>query len=92
MVWDSTDLRNRNHPNIKDTAFLYGAGNTIEVEGEKLHWIDDTQDYGFNEGIGTAGVRGYQLGIFTGPDGSIVYQTGGVWILDLPNRGAMARL
>ena len=70
--------------------YVHGAGNIIEIEGEKLHWIDDTQDYGFDEGIGTAGVRGYQLPIFTGTDGDTVYDRGMVVVLDLPNRGSMA--
>jgi len=90
MLWDSYDDRNRTHANIKDTAFLYGAGDIVHVEGEKTHWIKDSQDYGFREGIGIAGVRGYQLSIFRDAAGNIVCDRGGVLILDLPNGGTQA--
>ena len=90
MVWDSADNRNRDNPNIKDTASLVGAGNFVEVEGEKLHYISDQQDYDFRKGVGTALVRGYNLPIFTDADGNHVYDRGAVIILDLPNGGALA--
>jgi len=90
MVWDSADRRFRTNPNVKDTAFLHGAGNVLEVEGEKLHWISDSQDYDFRKGVGTATVRGYQLPIFTDDSNNYVYDRGAVCILDLPNQGALA--
>ncbi|MBU2249221.1 MAG: hypothetical protein KKD77_20910 [Gammaproteobacteria bacterium] len=90
MLWDSFDDRHRTNPHVKDTAFLYGAGELVSVEGEKLHWIDNTQDYGFREGIGTAGVRGYQLSIFRDVAGNIIADRGAVWILDMVNNGVQA--
>jgi len=89
MVWDSTDQRNRTNANVKDTAFLHGAGSIVRVEGEKLHFIRDSQDYDFRNGVGTAGVRGFQLPIFTDADGNMVYDCGALIILDLPNGGAV---
>lgn len=90
MEWDSADQRNRTSANIKDTAYLLGAGNFVEVEGERLHWISDSQDYDFRKGVGTACVRGYNLPIFTDADGNFVYDRGGVVILDIPNQGALS--
>jgi len=90
MTWDSADGRNRNLANIKDTAFLVGAGNFVEVEGEKLHWISDQQDYDFRKGVGTACVRGYNLPIFTDTNNNTVYDRGAVIVLDLPNGGALS--
>jgi len=90
MEWDSADQRNRTNANIKDTAFLIGPANFVEVEGEKLRWINDTQDYGFRDGVGTATVRGYNLPIFTDTNNNVVYDRGGVILLDLPNQGALA--
>ena len=91
MVWDSTDLRNRNSPNIKDTFFVFGNGAYVEMEGEPMHWISDTQDYDFRKGVGIAGVRADQLPIYLDPDSdAIVYQGGGWGVLDFPNGGSQA--
>lgn len=91
MVWDSRDLRNRDAANIKDVAFLHGAGSFVEVEGQKLHWIADDRDYKFHLGLGTAGVRGQQLPIYTDADtGEVLQQTSAAILLDLPNNGGLA--
>lgn len=90
VKWDSYDGRNRTYTNVKDTAYLLTAGSLIHVEGEKMHYIDDEQDYGFREGVGTAGVRGYQLPIFRDASGGIVAVRGGVIILDLPYGGTQS--
>ncbi len=93
MVWDSRDLRLRSNANIKDTAFLLGRGACVEVEGQPLHWIADEQDYAFHKGLGTAGVRGQQLPIYSDQDsGETVQQTSAVVVLDLPNNGTLATL
>jgi len=91
MVWGSRDLRNRDQANIKDTAFVHGAGSLVKVEGEKLHWIADEYDYAFHKGLGTAGVRGYQLPIYTDRStGEVVQPTSALVILDLPNQGILS--
>lgn len=93
MVWDSTDLRHRGQPNVKDVAILHGATAFIEVEGEKLHWIKDERDYDFHKGFGTAGVRTDQLPIFEDEDtGEIVQQSSAILLLDMPNSGGLAQL
>lgn len=91
MVWNSRDLRHRPDPNIKDTVFFFGDGAYADVEGEKMHWIDDTQDYNFRQGVGIAGVQGKQLPIYLHPTSqAVVYQGGAVGIIDFPNQGGQA--
>lgn len=91
MVWNSRDLRNRTNANVKDTMFIFGEGAYADVEGEKMHWIEDTQDYDFRKGIGIAGVQGKQLPIYLDPNSNaVVYQGGAVAILDFPNQGGQA--
>lgn len=91
MVWGSRDLRNRDQVGIKDTAFVHGADSLIEVEGEKVHYISDEFDYKFHEGYGIAGVRGYQVPIYTDQaTGEVVSQGGALVILDLPNQGILS--
>lgn len=91
MVWGSRDLRNRDQVGIKDTAFVHGADSLIEVEGEKVHYISDDFDYNLHEGYGIAGVRGYEVPIYTDQTtGEIVSQGGALVILDLPNQGILS--
>lgn len=91
MLWDSRDDRHRANANVKDCAFLHGAGAFIEVEGQKLHWIADDRDYKFHLGLGTAGVRGQQLPIYTDETtGETLQQTSALILLDLPNNGTLA--
>ncbi|MCP3683507.1 MAG: hypothetical protein GY861_12540 [bacterium] len=93
MVWDSTDNRFRGQPNAKDVAVLHGAVTYVEVEGQKLHWISDSQDYHFRLGIGTAGTRGCQLPIYEDEDtGEVLQQSSAVMLLDMPNDGGLATL
>jgi hypothetical protein len=91
MVWDSADLRNRRNPNVKDTFFVFGNGAYVEMEGEPMQWMSDSQDYDFRKGLGGAGVRGDQLPIYLDPNSAAVVYQGGAWgTLDFPNRGTQA--
>ena len=47
-----------------DVAVLHGRGALYKWEPEKLHRIEDDEDYGKVEGVGTACVRGIGLPIF----------------------------
>jgi hypothetical protein len=58
MWHGDTDLRNRTSTNVRDVAMLHGAGAVWKWYPQKIHFIDQKDDYGAIEGIGTACVRG----------------------------------
>jgi hypothetical protein len=58
MWHGDTDLRNRDHKHVRDVAMLHGAGAVWKWYPQKEHFIDQKDDYGMVEGVGTACVRG----------------------------------
>lgn len=58
MWHGDTDLRNRNNPFIRDVVMVHGAGAVWKWYPQKIHFIDQKDDYGAIEGVGTACVRG----------------------------------
>lgn len=58
------DLRYRDERDACDTAFLHGAASIVKWEAEKLHHIQQTDDYGAVVGHGTGCVRGVQDPLF----------------------------
>jgi hypothetical protein len=44
-----------------DACILHGTGAIVNLEPEKLHYINDNYDYNIRNGYGYAGVRGIQL-------------------------------
>ena len=71
MWHGDTDLRARGNKEARDVAFLHGQGAVWKWYPEKIHFIEQLDDYGIIKGIGTACVRGV---------GSLVYdqQTPGI--------------
>lgn len=91
MVWNSRDLRLRGNTGVHDTLFVHGENSLVHVEGERIHWVEDDQDYHFRLGVGSALVRGYNLPIYLySTSTAIEYYGGAVGILDLPNGGSVA--
>jgi len=58
MWHGDTDLRNRDEANVRDVAMLHGMGAIWKWYPEKIHFIEQLDDYGAIKGIGTACVRG----------------------------------
>ena len=58
------DLRYRDDRDVCDTAYLHGRGSIVKWVAEKLHHIQQTDDYGAVVGHGTACVRGIQLPVY----------------------------
>jgi len=59
------DQRNRDQDTVCDTVFILGKGAYINWYPEKLHHIQQLDDYGKIKGHGTALVRGVQTPHFT---------------------------
>lgn len=58
-VWHgSTDSRNRDNSLTRDCAYVLGKGALWKNEPEKIHFVNQLDDYGRLNGIGVAGVRG----------------------------------
>jgi hypothetical protein len=85
-VWPGEeDLRNRAQNTICDTAFILGKGAYINWYPEKLHHIQQLDDYAAIKGHGTALVRGIQLPHYTDENGNNPEQfSSGVVFLRLP--------
>lgn len=82
------DLRYRDDLDVCDTAFLHGRGSIIKWNAEKLHHIQQTDDYEKVIGHGTACVRGIQLPIYDQqvPNmGSWEYFSGALILCRLPD-------
>lgn len=58
------DLRYRDDRDVIDTAFLHGAGSIFKWEPERLHHIQQEDDYGKVVGHGTARVWGHRIPIY----------------------------
>ena len=64
-VWPGdVDLRNLDAVNLRDACFLFGKAGLVEWEPEKIHFVQQDDDYHRIMGDGIAGVRGIQLPIF----------------------------
>jgi len=60
-MWPTaSDLRNLDNPLVRDASILHGAGALYLMEPEKMHMISQDWDYNVRNGVGYAGVRGYQ--------------------------------
>ena len=58
-VWHGdTDLRNRANPFTRNACILHGKAPIYKWYPEKIHFINQLDDYGAIEGVGTACVRG----------------------------------
>jgi hypothetical protein len=64
MWHGDTDRRNLDNPFVRDVCVLHGNGAVWKWYPEKIHFIEQYDDYGAIKGIGTACVRGI---------GSLVY-------------------
>ncbi len=64
------DERNRDQLTVCDTSFILGRGAYINWNPEKLHHIQQVDDYGKILGHGTALVRGIQTPHYTDEDGN----------------------
>jgi hypothetical protein len=58
MWHGDTDRRNRTNPFVRDVCVLHGNGAVWKWYPEKIHFIEQLDDYGAIKGIGTACVRG----------------------------------
>lgn len=58
MWHGDTDLRNRDQDEVRDVVMVHGAGAVWKWYPQKIHFIDQKDDYGAIEGVGTACVRG----------------------------------
>lgn len=54
------DQRNRSNPWARDACILWGKSGLFEWEPEKLHFVEQDEDYAQIMGHGIAGVRGFQ--------------------------------
>jgi len=60
-MWPTAnDQRQLDNPLTRDASILHGAGALYLMEPEKLHMISQDWDYNVRNGVGYAGVRGYQ--------------------------------
>ena len=60
-VWPGdVDLRNRANPNTRDCSILHGKSGITNWEPEKMHFVQQDDDYYRIMGHGIAGVRGIQ--------------------------------
>ena len=60
-MWPITnDQRNLDNPRVRDASILHGSGSLYLLEPEKMHMISQDWDYNVRNGVGYAGVRGYQ--------------------------------
>jgi hypothetical protein len=88
-VWPGdVDERNRGNANVIDTVFALGRGSMINWYPEKLHHIQQLDDYGAIVGHGTALVRGRQIPLFdTAAQSATSYDqfTSGVYLCRLPD-------
>jgi hypothetical protein len=64
------DERNRDQDTVCDTMFILGKGAYINWYPEKLHHIQQLDDYGKIQGHGTALVRGVQTPHYTDENGN----------------------
>jgi hypothetical protein len=58
MYWGDTDGRNRSHEHVRDCCILHGQGAVWKWYPQKIHFIEQMDDYDAIKGIGTACVRG----------------------------------
>jgi hypothetical protein len=58
MWHGDTDLRNRTDPMTRNCCILHGQAPLYKWYPEKIHFINQLDDYGAIEGVGTACVRG----------------------------------
>jgi hypothetical protein len=58
MWHGDTDLRNRDNNHVRNCCILHGAGSVWKWYPEKIHFIEQKDDYGAIVGVGTACVRG----------------------------------
>jgi hypothetical protein len=58
MWHGDTDLRNRTNPFVRDVVMVHGAGAVWKWYPQPIHFIDQKDDYGAIDGVGTACVRG----------------------------------
>jgi len=82
------DLRYRDDRDVCDTTFLHGKGSLVNWQAEKLHHIQQTDDYGAIVGHGTARVYGVQSCWFDQqvPNmGSVEYYGGILGLCRLPD-------
>jgi hypothetical protein len=56
----SNDQRQLENPIVRDASILHGSGALYLLEPEKMHMISQDWDYNVRNGVGYAGVRGYQ--------------------------------
>lgn len=60
-MWPITnDQRQLESPVVRDASVLHGSGALYLLEPEKMHMISQDWDYNVRNGVGYAGVRGYQ--------------------------------
>lgn len=60
-MWPTVnDQRQLENPIVRDASILHGAGALYLLEPEKMHMISQDWDYNVRNGVGYAGVRGYQ--------------------------------
>jgi hypothetical protein len=60
-VWPGdVDLRNLDNPNTRDVNILLGRGSVVKWEAQKLHFVEQDDDYFRIMGNGIHGVRGLQ--------------------------------
>ena len=64
------DLRNKDQDTVCDTMFILGRGAEINWYPEKLHHVQQVDDYGAIVGHGTALVRGKQVPHYTDENGN----------------------
>ena len=69
MWMGHNDSRNRDQDTVCDTVFILGKGAYINWYPEKLHHIQQLDDYGKIKGHGTALVRGLQTPHYTDENG-----------------------
>lgn len=82
------DYRYRDDRDVCDTCYLHGKGSIVNWVAEKLHHIQQTDDYEAVIGHGTACVRGIQLPIYdqsTPNMGSWEYFSGILVLCRLPD-------
>lgn len=58
MWHGDTDLRNRDHNHVREANILHGRASVWKWYPEKIHFIEQLDDYGALKGVGTACVRG----------------------------------
>src|SRR4030042_1620078 len=58
MWHGDSDRRNRTNPFVRDVAHLHGLGAVWKWYPQKIHFVEQLDDYGAIKGIGTGCVRG----------------------------------